>query len=104
MLSNHVTPPSTENDAEGKHTLTMPLPAPRYWHSLHQHTRAERGASVTENRTALHRHPPDVAIKLLYRIESGASLNAEVIPLGRVMRWGSSAALTGSVPKRTAPQ
>jgi hypothetical protein len=44
------------------------------------------------------------ADKMLYRIESGASLNAELIPLGRVMRWGSSAALTGSVPKRTVPQ
>src|SRR4029434_8667870 len=32
------------NVAVRKQALTVPLPAPRYWQSLHQHTRVTRGA------------------------------------------------------------
>ncbi|MGB9141043.1 MAG: hypothetical protein WCB71_02470, partial [Aestuariivirga sp.] len=40
----------------------MPLPAPRYWQTRHQHALASSGASEIENRIALHKQPPDTVI------------------------------------------
>src|ERR1700682_286069 len=37
--------PSTLTAALGKHTLTVPLPDPRYWQSRHQHTRVMMGSA-----------------------------------------------------------
>src|SRR5271165_3943197 len=43
--------------------LTVPLPAPRYWQTRHQHWRTPSGASaLIVNRTAPQRHPPMIAI------------------------------------------
>src|SRR5271165_3306377 len=43
--------------------LTVPLPAPRYWQTRHQHWRTPIGASASiANRTAPQRHPPVIAI------------------------------------------
>ena len=54
--------PSSLSEADRKHTLTMPLPAPRYWHNRHQQTRAARGGPSTWNRTARHKHSPRTSI------------------------------------------
>ena len=75
-LSCHAGLPSTANEFDQKATLTMPLPAPRYWHSLHQQMRAASGGPSTANRTAPHRHPP-------------LTIAADMGPhnLGRSTRW-----------------
>src|SRR6185503_2021834 len=57
MLSCQLTLPSTENESERKHTLTMPFPPLKYWQRRHQQALAARGAVFAENRTALHKHP-----------------------------------------------
>jgi hypothetical protein len=46
----------------GKITLTVALPAAKYWQSRHQHTRVAIGSAVTVYRTAPHRHPPRIAM------------------------------------------
>jgi len=50
--------PVTANAAVGKQALTVPLPAPIYWHSLHQHTRVTIGGCALSQRTAPQRHRP----------------------------------------------
>ena len=45
----------------GKQALTVPLPAPRYWHSRHQQTRVVIGAAVLRNRTLPHKQPPVIS-------------------------------------------
>jgi len=41
-----------------KQAFTVPLPAPRYWHSRHQHTRVTIGDSELRQRTDPQRHLP----------------------------------------------
>ena len=91
MLSCQLTLPCTENESERKHTLTMPFPPLRYWQRRHQHTLAARGASDTENLTALHRHPPDVVMGhpfhdsfrlALGRLASQGTVSTEYSPAG----------------------
>ena len=43
--------------------FTVGPPAPIFWQTLHQHTRAEIGASVARNRTAPHRQPPVIMVQ-----------------------------------------
>ena len=50
--------PVTAKETVRKQAFTVPLPAPRYWHSRHQHTRVTIGASELCQRTAPHRHLP----------------------------------------------
>ena len=50
--------PTTLNVAVAKQAPTVPLPAPRYWQSRHQHTRVVIGGSALSQRTAPHRHLP----------------------------------------------
>jgi len=50
--------PATLNAAVRKQAPTVPLPAPRYWQSRHQHARVTIGASALSQRTAPHRHLP----------------------------------------------
>src|SRR6476646_5879059 len=50
--------PTTVKVAVRKQALSVPLPAPRYWHSLHQHTRVTIGGSELSQRTDPQRHPP----------------------------------------------
>jgi hypothetical protein len=50
------------NEAVRKAELTVPLPAPRYWHSRHQHQRVTIGGSELSQRTAPQKHLPVIAI------------------------------------------
>jgi hypothetical protein len=50
--------PVTVKLAVRKQAFTVPLPAPRYWQSRHQHTRVTIGGSELCHRTAPHRHLP----------------------------------------------
>jgi hypothetical protein len=45
-LRYSVVAPCTVKDAVGKQTLTVPLPAPRYWQTRHQHMRVIIGSDV----------------------------------------------------------
>ncbi len=45
-LRYSVVAPCTVKDAVGKQTLTVPLPAPRYWQTRHQHMRVTMGSDV----------------------------------------------------------
>ena len=54
--------PVTLNPAVRKAAPTVPLPAPRYWQSRHQHTRVTMGGSWLSHRTAPHRHLPVTVI------------------------------------------
>ena len=56
--------PTTLNASVRKQAPTVPLPAPRYWQSRHQHTRVVIGGSVLSQRTALQRHWPVTVIAL----------------------------------------
>jgi hypothetical protein len=47
-----------------KQAPTVPLPAPKYWQSRHQHTRVVIGGSVLSQRTAPQRHRPVTVIAL----------------------------------------
>jgi hypothetical protein len=59
--------PVTANVAVRKQALTVPLPAPRYWQSRHQHVRVVIGASELSHRTEPHRHPPVIVIASPHR-------------------------------------
>ena len=54
--------PTTLNVSVRKQAPTVPLPAPKYWQSRHQHTRVVIGASVLSQRTAPQRHRPVTVI------------------------------------------
>jgi len=54
--------PTTLNVAVRKQAPTVPLPAPRYWQSRHQHTRVVIGGSALSQRTAPQRHLPVTVI------------------------------------------
>nr|AIA19152.1 Unknown Function [uncultured bacterium] len=45
-----------------KHEFTVPLPAPRYWQSRHQHTRVTIGNSELVQRTNPQRHLPVIVM------------------------------------------
>ena len=45
-----------------KQALTVPLPAPRYWQSLHQHTRVTIGGSALSHWIPPQRHRPVIVI------------------------------------------
>lgn len=61
-LAKSLVRPVTLNVAVPKHAPTVPLPAPRYWQSRHQHTRVVIGGSTLSQRTAPQRHPPVTVI------------------------------------------
>jgi hypothetical protein len=52
------------NVAVRKQAPTVPLPAPKYWQSRHQHTRVVIGVSALSQRTAPQRHLPVTVIAL----------------------------------------
>ena len=54
--------PTTLNVAVRKQAPTVPLPAPKYWQSRHQHTRVVIGGSALSQRTAPQRHRPVTVI------------------------------------------
>jgi len=56
--------PTTLNVAVRKQAPTVPLPAPKYWQSRHQHTRVVIGGSALSQRTAPQRHLPVTVIAL----------------------------------------
>jgi hypothetical protein len=56
--------PVTVNVVVRKQAPTVPLPAPRYWQSRHQHTRVVIGGSTLSQRTAPQRHRPVTGIAL----------------------------------------
>src|SRR5580765_5839002 len=56
--------PTTLNAAVRKQAPTVPLPAPKYWQSRHQHTRVVIGGSALSQRTAPQRHLPVTVIAL----------------------------------------
>jgi len=56
--------PMSLNASVRKQAPTVPLPAPRYWQSRHQHTRVVSGGSVLSQRTAPQRHLPVTVIAL----------------------------------------
>jgi hypothetical protein len=56
--------PVALNPAVRNAAPTVPLPAPRYWQSRHQHTRVVMGGSWLSHRTAPHKHLPVTAIAL----------------------------------------
>ena len=56
--------PTTLNVAVRKQAPTVPLPAPKYWQSRHQHTRVVIGGSKLSQRTAPQRHLPVTVIAL----------------------------------------
>src|SRR5262249_24062560 len=62
MLTQSVVLPATLNVAVRKQALTVPLPAPRYWHSRHQHQRVTIGGSGLSQRTAPQKHLPVTVI------------------------------------------
>jgi hypothetical protein len=62
MLTQSVVLPVTLNVAVRKQALTVPLPAPRYWHSRHQHQRVTIGGSGLSQRTAPQKHLPVIVI------------------------------------------
>ena len=57
--------PTTLNVAVRKQAPTVPLPAPKYWQSRHQHTRVVIGGSALSQRTAPQRHLPVTVIWVL---------------------------------------
>jgi hypothetical protein len=50
----------------GKQTLTVPLPAPRYWQTRHQQTRVITGSDADSYRISLHKQPPVMVISSAY--------------------------------------
>jgi hypothetical protein len=79
--------PTTLNVAVRKQAPTVPLPAPKYWQSRHQHTRVVIGGSKLSQRTAPQRHLPVTVIALsevenegLHRRESYACRLAQIQP------------------------
>jgi len=42
--------------------LTVALPAPKYWHTRHQHRRIAIGSAVMRKRTFLQRQPPSISM------------------------------------------
>ena len=54
--------PVNVNAAVRKQALTVPLPAPIYWHSLHQHMRVTTGGAELSQRIAPQRHRPVIVI------------------------------------------
>lgn len=56
--------PVTLNPEVRNAAPTVPLPAPRYWQSRHQHTRVTIGGSWLSHLTAPHKHPPVIVITL----------------------------------------
>src|SRR5215510_1044621 len=56
--------PTTVSAAVRKQAFTVPLPAPKYWQSRHQHTRVTIGSSRLSQRTAPQRHLPVTVIAL----------------------------------------
>src|SRR6185436_1242691 len=50
--------PSTWMALLGNTTFTVALPAARYWHKRHQHSRMAMGSAVMRKRTLPHRQPP----------------------------------------------
>jgi hypothetical protein len=62
--------PTTLNAAVRKQAPTVPLPAPKYWQSRHQHTRVTMGGSGLSHLTAPHRHPP-VTVIALSKVKEG---------------------------------
>jgi len=63
-LAKSLIRPTTLNVAVRKQAPTVPLPAPRYWQSRHQHTRVVIGSSGLSQRTAPQRHLPVTVIAL----------------------------------------
>ena len=61
--------PTTLNASVRKQAPTVPLPAPRYWQSRHQHTRVVIGGSALSQRTEPQRHRP-VTVIALSRVKS----------------------------------
>ena len=74
-LEKSLVSPTTLNVAVRKQAPTVPLPAPRYWQSRHQHTRAVIGGSPLSQRTAPQRHPP-VTVIPRSRIDRGPCSSA----------------------------
>ena len=64
ILAKSLVFPTTLNVAVRKQAPTVPLPAPKYWQSRHQHTRVVIGGSVLSQRTAPQRHLPVTVIPL----------------------------------------
>ena len=62
MLAKSLVLPTSLNAAVWKQALTVPLPAPKYWQSRHQHTRVTIGASELSQRTVPQRHLPVTTI------------------------------------------
>jgi len=73
MLTQSVVFPVTLNVAVRKQALTVPLPAPRYWHSRHQHQRVTIGGSGLSHRTAPQKHRPVIVIARSKVGENGIS-------------------------------
>jgi hypothetical protein len=63
----------TLNVAVRKQAPTVPLPAPKYWQSRHQHTRVVIGGSALSQRTAPQRHLP-VTVIALSEVRNGGLL------------------------------
>ena len=63
-LEKSLVGPVTLNPAVRKAAPTVPLPAPRYWQSRHQHTRVTIGGSWLSHLTAPHKHLPVTVITL----------------------------------------
>ena len=62
MVTGCLVLPVTLNAAVWKQALTVPLPAPIYWQSLHQHTRVTTGGIELSQRIAPQMHPPVIVI------------------------------------------
>jgi len=54
--------PCTTNVATRKQALTVPLPAPIYWQSRHQHTRVTTGGAELSQRIAPQKHRPVIVM------------------------------------------
>ena len=79
--------PVTVSASVRKHALTVPLPAPIYWHSLHQHTRVTIGRCELSQRTAPQRHRPVIVI------DSPAQGKFRL----QIVRWKTCSGKSGSV-------
>lgn len=86
-LENLLIFPATLNVSERKQAPTVPLPAPRYWQSRHQHTRVVIGGAVLSQRTAPQRHRPVTVMALsrvkVYEMLSRRSYDPSPAPLQR---------------------
>ena len=63
-LKKSLVRPIILNVAARKQAPTVPLPAPKYWQSRHQHTRVVMGGSALSQRIAPQRHLPVTIITL----------------------------------------